>query len=252
MASISLAQITDLHINSDPEARSQGRDTLKTLMAVTDAVRQAAPDLVLATGDLVDDGSAVAYGRLRPVLGGLGRPVAAMPGNHDLAGAMAEHLVCEAVSLEPVVDREGWRIVMLDSTVEGEVHGHLGPERLAALDGHLADAEGRHVLVVMHHQPAPIGSPLDEVGLDNATDLYAVLDRHDHVRGLLWGHIHHVHHSERRGVRLLGSPSTCVQFKHGPNDRFGYTDEPPAWRRLILHDDGSIETGVVWVSDGWN
>jgi Icc protein len=249
MAARHLVQITDLHIGPDPAARSQGCDTLETLARVVAAVRfeQPAPELVLATGDLVNDGSAAAYDRLKPVLKGLERPVAAIPGNHDLAAVMADHLAGGQISLAATHSLDPWRILLLDSTVEGEVHGHLGSDRLRALDAALSATREDHVLVVMHHQPAPIGSPLDEVGLDNAGDLFAVLDRHDRVRGLLWGHIHHVHDSTRNGVRLLGTPSTCVQFKSDPKGDFGYTDEPPAFRRLILHDDGAIETEVVWV-----
>jgi Icc protein len=244
-----LVQITDLHIDADPHDRKQERDTLETLSRVVAAVRweHPAPELVLATGDLVDDGSPEAYTRLKLVLLALERPVSAIPGNHDLIELMAEHLADETITLALAHNLDPWRIVMLNSTVEGEVHGHLGTERLAALDAELSAACQAHVLVVMHHQPAPIGSPLDEVGLDNASDLYEVLDRHTHVRGLLWGHIHHVHDSTRNGVRLLGTPSTCVQFKSDPTEAFGYTDEPPAFRRLALHDDGRIETEVVWV-----
>ncbi len=245
-----LVQITDLHIDADPNDRKQGRDTLETLARVVAAVgrEHPEPELVLATGDLVDDGSPEAYVRLKPILLELGRPVSAIPGNHDLIGLMAELLADETITLASGHNLDPWRIVMLDSTVEGEAHGHLGAERLAALDAELSGECQPHVLVVMHHQPAPIGSPLDEVGLDNASDLYEVLDRHTHVRGLLWGHIHHVHDSTRNGVRLLGTPSTCVQFKSDPTEAFGYTDEPPAFRRLALHDDGRIETEVVWVA----
>jgi 3',5'-cyclic-AMP phosphodiesterase len=244
-----LVQITDLHIDADPHERNQGRDTLETLARVVAAVgwEHPAPELVLATGDLVDDGSPEAYARLKPVLLELGRPVSAIPGNHDLIGLMAEYLADETITLASGHSLDPWRIVMLDSTVEGEVHGHLDAKRLEALEADLSAGSQAHVLVVMHHQPAPIGSPLDDVGLDNAPDLFEVLDRHTRVRGLLWGHIHHVHDSTRNGVRLLGTPSTCVQFKHGANDDFGYTDEPPAFRRLALHDDGRIETEVVWV-----
>ncbi|MBC6441355.1 MAG: phosphodiesterase [Rhodospirillales bacterium] len=249
MTAVQLIQITDLHIYTDPEKRAGGRDTLATLKTVVDRVRAWTPDLVLATGDLVDDGNPVAYGRLRPVLHDLERPVAAIPGNHDLIGVMTEHLADETISLAPVHTIGNWSIHMLDSTVEGEHHGHFGQDRLDALDRALQDAEEEHALVVMHHQPAPIGSPLDSMGLDNADALYDVLDRHDSVRGLLWGHIHHIHESERNGVRLIGSPSTCVQFDSRPEMGFTITDEPPACRRLRLDDDGSIDTEVVWVPE---
>jgi Icc protein len=81
----------------------------------------------------------------------------------------------------------------------------------------------------------------------NADDLYGVLDRHDKVKALVWGHIHHEHDSERRGVRRLGTPSTCFQFATDIHAELESTDQPPAYRRLRLHDDGRVETEVVWV-----
>ncbi len=240
-----LAQITDLHIQADPAARICGRDTLATAAAVVEAVRAERPALVLATGDLADDGSAAAYRRLQPLLRRLPCPVAALPGNHDLPAAMAAHLACQSVSLAPAHRLGAWTVLMLDSTVAGASHGHLGRRRLAALDRRLAQAAPRPTLVAMHHQPAPIGSPLDGIGLDDSEALWRVLDRHRHVRALLWGHIHHVHEQRRNGVALLGTPSTAVQFRRGAD--FSYSDQPPAWRRLLLGEDGRIETAVMWV-----
>lgn len=247
MPPLSVIQITDLHIHADPATRMKGRDTHATLAAVLEAVEAEVPDLVLATGDLVDDASAAAYARLRPLLDRLAAPVHVIPGNHDSAAGIAAHLAGGNVSAAASVGAGSWRIVLVDSTVEGEDHGHLGPDRLAALDRELGAAAEPHTLVVMHHPPSPIGSPLDPVGLRNTDELWRVLDRHERVRGLVWGHIHHLHESVRQGVRLLGTPSTCVQFDGRPDAPFSHTDEPPAYRRLTLHNDGTIETEVAWL-----
>ena len=249
MPAARIVQITDLHIHADPARRMQGRDTRATLAGVLDAVRAEPADLILATGDLVDDASGAAYARLRPLLDGLPVPVQAIPGNHDTAAAIDAHLAGGNVHQTPSVGAGAWRIVLLDSTVAGEDHGHLGPDRLDRLDDELSRAAEPHALVVLHHPPSPIDSPLDEVGLMNTPALWHVLDRHPRVRGLLWGHIHHVHESRRNGVRLIGTPSTCVQFDGTPGAPFGFTDEPPAYRRLALHDDGAIATEVVWVPE---
>jgi len=160
---------------------------------------------------------------------------------------MRAHLVGGPIHLVDAVTVGDWTVVLIDSTVPDEVHGHLDADRLAVLDREIGAARTSHVLVVMHHQPAPIGSPLDVCGLMNADDLYDVLDRHATVKGLLWGHIHHEHDSERKGVRRIGTPSTCIQFLNEPGAGIAYTDQPPAYRRLRLRDDGAIETEVVWI-----
>ncbi len=248
--SVEILQITDLHIHDDPTTRSGGRDTLATLSSVLQAIEENGhdPEMILATGDLTDSAKPAAYQRLRPLLADLPVPVYVIPGNHDLVPEMSDHLVGEPIRQVNSVALGSWTLVFLDTTVPHETHGHLGPSRLAALDFEIGQSKTPHVMVIMHHQPAPIGSPLDHCGLMNADDLYDVLDRHDKVGALLWGHIHHVHDSERRGVRRLGTPSTCIQFLSDPDVEASYTDEPPAYRTLRLRDDGLIDTEVIWVA----
>ena len=244
-----VVQITDFHIHADPSARSGGRDTHATLAAVIAAVAAQAPDLVLATGDLVDDASPASYARLAPLLRRLPAPVHALPGNHDDPAAMAAHLAGGNVHVGSCVTAGAWHIALLDTLVPGAPHGHLGENKLAALNAALAAAAEPHILIALHHPPAPIGSPLDDVGLMDAEALHAVLDRHKRVRAMVWGHNHHVHDSERGGVRRLGTPSTCVQFDARPEAGFVRTAQPPAWRRLTLHEGGSLETEVCWLCD---
>ena len=246
MAALHVVQITDMHIRPGCASGGSRCGNHAKLSAVIDAIAAGpAPGLVLATGDLVDDASPAAYARLAPLLRRLPAPVHAIPGNHDDPAAMAAHLVGGNIHVGPSVAAGAWRILLLDTLVPGEPHGHLGQEKLAALDAALAAASEPHVLIALHHPPAPIGSPLDDVGLLDADGFLAVLDRHDRVRAMVWGHNHHVHDSIRNGVRRLGTPSTCVQFDARPEVGFTRTDEPPAWRRILLHDDGSLESEIM-------
>jgi Icc protein len=88
---------------------------------------------------------------------------------------------------------------------------------------------------------------LDTVALTNAQEFFEVIDRHDCVRALLWGHVHQAFDGERNGVRMMGTPSTCAQFR--PHSATFAIDAmmPPAYRRIALQADGGVETEVVWV-----
>jgi Icc protein len=77
--------------------------------------------------------------------------------------------------------------------------------------------------------------------------LFAVVERFAQVRGLLWGHIHQEFDQQRKGVRLLASPSTCVQFKPG-SEEFQVDSTAPGYRWLRLHANGRLETGVSRVT----
>lgn len=242
---VRVVQVTDPHLYAEPTGKLLGVPTQESLDAVLALVRaEALPaDAVIATGDLVHDGSPAAYARLCAQLAGLGCPAYALPGNHDDPAAL------RAATREPPVTsrREivlgNWRLVFLDSTVPGQDGGHLSEEELAALDAALG-AGAEHALVCLHHPPLPIGSDwLDGMALANAGALFRVLDHHASVRGVVFGHIHQPFETVRNGVKLLGTPSTCVQFA-AVRPRFGIDPAPAGYRWLGLLPDGAIATGV--------
>jgi len=138
----------------------------------------------------------------------------------------------------------GWLIVLLDSTILREVGGTLSQPTLDGLDALLQAHAERHTLVCLHHQPVPVGCDwMDRLGLNNGPDLLAVVERHPQVRGILWGHVHQTFEQQRGSIRLISTPSTCVQFKPNCVD-FAIDPIPPGYRWLHLHGDGRIETGV--------
>lgn len=240
-----LVQITDSHLFADPAGVLLGLPTDESLRAVVAQVcaEQSGVDLILATGDISQDASEVSYQRFSELVAPIRAPMRWLPGNHDDARVQR---ACSAGQdwMQAVTDLPGWRIVLLDSAVPGKVHGYLEPGQLALLEQALGTAGERHVLVCLHHHPVPTGSAwLDTIGLRNADDLFAVLDRYPVVRGLLWGHIHQEVDSVRKGVRLLATPSTCIQFApHSQN--FALDTRLPGYRWLRLCPDGQIETGV--------
>ena len=79
--------------------------------------------------------------------------------------------------------------------------------------------------------------------LRNSEDFFRVLDRHRHVRGVLCGHVHQEFETERRGVRIMATPSTCVQFLPGSRE-FKFDTRLPGYRRLELHPDGRIYSSI--------
>ena len=239
-------QITDTHLYADPAGALLGVATLESLDAVLELVRaEALPaDVTLATGDLVHDGSAAGYRTLSDRLGSLGCPTLALPGNHDDPGVLCEVLAAPPVARIREARFADWQILLLDSTVPGSDGGRLDRAELDWLDGALGAAPAAHALVCLHHSPLPTGSDwLDTMALANAPEFFAALDRHPRVRGVLFGHIHQTLEAERNGVRILGSPSTCVQFAE-VRPRFGVDPRPPGYRWLGLLPDGTIRSGV--------
>ena len=80
---IRIAQITDCHLPADPKRAYRGIDPYKNLQTLLTKVKSLKPDLILASGDLSEDGSQVSYTALKHLLNSIDVPVLALPGNHD-------------------------------------------------------------------------------------------------------------------------------------------------------------------------
>lgn len=244
---VRVVQLTDTHLCPVRGGTLLGMDTDHSLQAVIDLVQKERPavDLLLGTGDLADGGAGTAYDRLQEYFDQLTASNYWLPGNHDSRSKM-EAAATSPVRLCKEIRSGEWTILLLDSQVPGQVEGSLGTAELALLEQALQSAQeqGLYSLVCLHHQPVAIGSKwLDEQMVSDADAFFEVLDHYPGVRGVLWGHIHQEVDRLRNGVRLLASPSTCVQFAAG-SENFKADDRPPGYRWLELHPDGRIETGV--------
>lgn len=250
-SSVLLVQLSDSHLFADAHGELLGMKTRESLKAAVDLVLAEQPviDLVLATGDLSQDGTVQSYQAFRQLSAPLVAPKRWLPGNHDELREMAI-AAQQSDFLEPVVDIGKWRITMLDSAVPGSVPGYLEDKQLQLLAQALSEAPERYHLICLHHHPVPIGAAwMDAIGLRNPDALFAVLERFPQAKALLWGHVHQAFDQLHHGLRLLASPSTCVQFAPA-SEAFKLDSLAPGYRWLRLHDDGLIETGVSRVAAG--
>ena len=272
MAALRFHQFTDTHLYASATGAMRGQQTLPSFVsALQDAARFPKPTAILLTGDLVHDEPG-GYAHLQSLLGASPVPVHLIPGNHDDFAVLATRFVrlpaaaampssaatppAEAALASPFLvggshrytaGDNDWLVVMLSTQAAGRADGELGPAALAELAHTLKAHAFVNTLLVMHHPPAAVGSAwLDDIGLADAAAFWEVVDRHDQVRGVLWGHVHQAFEGNRGNVRLLGSPSTCLQFLPGSED-FALDTRGPGWRWLELHADGRIDSQVEWV-----
>jgi Icc protein len=248
-------QISDTHLHAAADSRMRGVRTYATFLHVLEHVQRDhrwPPDLVVATGDIVQDESRAGYERFRASMEPFGIPVVTIPGNHDDPNLMAEILTGGSFQFCGERREGKWSLLFLSTFLAGEDAGGLGTARLNGLRKALAAHVGQHVLVAMHHHPLPMGSTwLDGVALRDAAAFWEIIDANKHVRVVVCGHVHQT--SERRHDHLvfLSTPSTCAQFLPG-SEFFALDERPPGARWLELHPDGRIDTEVTWARGSRN
>lgn len=150
---------------------------------------------------------------------------------------------CESVKIGK------WLITGIDSCVDGEAGGRISDAELGRLQQVLDTEDAEHIMICLHHPPLPVGSAwLDQVGLDNSDAFFEVIASNPNVRAAVFGHVHQPFDQTHRNVRIIGTPSTCAQFKPGSHE-FALDQRPPGYRQIALHENGTIETELVWLAD---
>ncbi|WP_349970577.1 phosphodiesterase [Pseudomonas caspiana] len=254
-----IAHLSDLHI------RPQGA-LYKGLVDSNTMCKQAIehlnalhprPDVVIITGDLVDEGQPAEYEMARALLAEIEQPLLMIPGNHDdrelfrSAFVQAESATHEgplhfvASHLGPV------RIIGLDVTVPDEHHGDMSEAAQAWLETALAEEADRPTLIMLHQPPFLSGIPyIDTYACINAHRLVQVVERYPAIERIVCGHIHRSMQLRFGGSLLCTAPSTttAIALALDANAPQASYVEPPA---LLLHH-WKPDTGLIthWVPIG--
>ena len=222
-----LVQLTDLHLFRDPGGLLAGVPTWASFRAILDQVRrgQGNLDYLILTGDLAQDEALETYLMLREELGEWLARLRIIPGNHDdrdnLRTAFPELFPSNEGTLGFDLSVGGWRIIGLDSQVPGEVYGRVDGPQLAWLKTELASSPGTPTVLFVHHPPVPIDVAwLDEIGLNEATDLLRLIETSAAVKIVCAGHVHQEFSGRIGAAEMYTTPSTCVQFGARADDKF--------------------------------
>jgi 3',5'-cyclic AMP phosphodiesterase CpdA len=214
-----IAQISDLHVAEDGHGMRRFVDANTMLAAALDYLEglEQRPDVVVATGDLTDNGRPEQYELLVELLDRTALPVYLIPGNHDerepfraAFGSLA--YVPSQGPIQYVVEDHPVRLVAVDTLRDGHHDGELDDERLSWLDETLAARADVPTVVFMHHPPFTTGIWwMDCIGLTGARRFEAVVRRHEHVRMVLCGHLHRPIQTMWGTTLVSTAPSTAHQ-----------------------------------------
>ena len=246
-----LIQITDCHLGPQQSETLLGLNTDQSLEDVLQLIQKSESgfDHLLCTGDVASDAHIDCYRRFAQIVRKhFSQPISWLAGNHDSADVMES--VQASLNVQGRLIQLGeWLLVLLDSSVPGQVYGQLAASELDFLEHVLKKHADKHILVSLHHQLVPVGSAwIDQYVVRNAEAFFQLIDAHPQVKVVSWGHVHQEFHVLRNSVTLLATPSTCVQFKPLCDD-FTVDTQMPGYRWFDLNDDGTFATGVARVTD---
>ncbi len=190
-----IAQVTDIHLGFEPDNPSEFNrkrldQVIKQLCAMTPM-----PDILLATGDLVDRGDSESYRRLRNALDICPFPVWLCLGNHDVRenfSAWYPEIPTADGFLQYEVDTPTLRLLFLDTLEEGRHGGAFCETRAAWLHARLAENPTKPTVIVMHHPPVDVGLDWMSTHPDEpwVARFAQAIEGRTNIRGIVCGHLH--------------------------------------------------------------
>jgi len=250
MAALSILQITDLHLMPGLDETFLGINTEYYFHAILELAfaENQHFDLILLTGDLTQDPCLASYQRILNSLEVYKMPCICLPGNHDDYELMQQVFSTSLVSCRKQVLFENWQLICLNSQIPGAPGGRLSKQELLFLEDCLTGNPNHHALIAVHHHCLETKSAwMDTMMIENSPELLAIIKQYPQTKAITKGHIHQIMDITIGGVRVLGSPSTCFQFK--PESKtFSLDTTAPGYRWLKLYADGRIESGITRLS----
>jgi 3',5'-cyclic-AMP phosphodiesterase len=247
---ITFLHLSDLHL-VPPGQFLAGVDPMRQLRGVLTRIKQldVAPAFIVISGDLTENGSTESYEVVNEVLRELGAgatPVLLALGNHDDRATF--HRVVLGEEGANGQDRyhhsqliDGLQVILLDSTIPGDVGGALGTMQLAWLGAQLRDPAPRGHLIVLHH-PCRLAGPAHHYPafiVREVAALEAIVGRHrDRVVGVLAGHSHQANSAPFGGTMHVTAPAVLCQLDFFAGEQ--YVPIPGAGFNLCRIDDGQL------------
>jgi 3',5'-cyclic AMP phosphodiesterase CpdA len=246
--------LSDLHVGSREEWRIEP--------SLADLIERLDPELIVASGDLTHRGRPQQHDRAAEFLQGLGRPVFAVPGNHDIPYTLVarfrrthEQFERHWDTTEPTYRSERLHVVGLNS-VRPWLHqsGRIRRSQLADAAARLAEAApGTLRVVVLHHHllGAPWRSRKKPVAARSRV-LAGLVDAGAEL--ILAGHIHQAAISERHEFEVVSGELRGAVVAIAPGLGQPRPDRRGEARGLLVHETDEATVSVqtyIWRGDDW-
>jgi Icc protein len=251
MSTVSILQLTDLHVFCKPQMRLKGIPTRELLVDVIQHIIDSgeAFDAVVITGDHTHDELRETYEAVADLLQPWRDRLFQVPGNHDdrsvLRSVFSDRIVGvgdERINFSLTLG--SWLCLGLDTHVPGSVSGRIDADQVNWIRTQMQSSLATQVVLFMHHPPVSVRSEwMDQIGLEQRELLQELILADSRIRLVCCGHIHHEFQTWLGHAEIVATPSTGIQFSpHGSSATF--VAAPPGYRIIELSDHG-YETRVI-------
>ena len=252
-----IAQISDIHIRDHLGMFGELVDTSKTLEKAIQLLNalDPQPDVVLATGDLTDDGTKEQYSQFLEIISALNAPLLPLPGNHDdyseFLNAFSSTLPDEIPEkhCSYVIDNFPVRLIALDTSLPGQHDALFSEDHELWLSRVLSQEKEKPTLLFTHFPPFETGiNFMDLSGLKSADRLEKIIRNNPQVKLVVAGHVHRPIQTSFASTLISVCPSTGNQLKLDLNPKNGSAvDEPPGFQLHLWKNDRFVtHTGIIW------
>jgi Icc protein len=246
---LSILQITDLHLLTESGQKMSGVDTERSFCEVLEYAHTQHDefDLILVTGDLTQDPSQFGYERIYQELEKYPSRAVCLPGNHDDPALMEQYIAGERINCKKQILFDNWQLINLNSKKPKSEGGRLEAEELDLIGQAIEKHPDLNALIAIHHHPLPTQSAwLDTMVIENGGAFFSVMEQYPQIKAITCGHIHQELETTKNNILILGTPSTCFQFKpHCTN--YALDDKHSGYRIFQLFPDGKIITNVYYL-----
>ena len=242
--------LSDSHLFQSKSKELFGVGTYRALDVTVAHIRNRRErfDLMVALGDLSEDGSKEAYRNFEALTSGLADSVIWVRGNHDRFDLLDGEQTTPYC--QPEWHSGPWHLIFLDTTLRGRDEGRLAADEMERLGRFLSTYRDGHILVFMHHQPVPVGSAfIDELALQNREQFLKIVSGHHQIKGIIFGHVHQLVDVQVDQLRMLSVPATSVQFRPH-SEQLDFDQLRHGYRIVTLSPDGQLDTSVEMVDPG--
>lgn len=245
---VKVIQISDTHFFADDNNEIHGVKSNAKFEEIMKKINEDIhdTDMIFLTGDISQDETNESYEKIAAHLSKFEIPIYWIPGNHD-DPVRLKNIFSDAKYFNRTssLSSKDWHFIFLDTRIENREDGWLSSSELDLLRNELLASPGdKRGAIVMHHHPAPVGTPLiDNYILQNENDFWNIASD-SRIELIICGHVHGDYKFKYKNIMIESSPATCLQWKKGAKDMI--IENEIGYKIYHFDKKGYTSTTKIW------